>query len=202
MFHLSPADEGRCLELIRSTGLEEGRPFVAVSVREWRDTGDFYRQLARLCDHLHREYGLEVLFLLMQPERDRQATARVRALMEEPSFQLDLPCSPRELMGVLRRARLWLAMRLHTLIFAARMAVPAMGLVYDPKVASYLEGLDLPAAGHVEHFDGEEAIRRADDLMAHYDQVLANLREKSEQLARAARENERLLMEMLERYKK
>ena len=202
VFHLSPADEGRCLELIRSTGLEEGRPFVAVSVREWRDTGDFYRQLARLCDHLHREYGLEVLFLLMQPERDRQATARVRALMEEPSFQLDLPCSPRELMGVLGRARLCLAMRLHTLIFAARMAVPAMGLVYDPKVASYLEELDLPAAGHVEHFDGEEAIRRADDLMAHYDQVLANLREKSEQLARAARENERLLMEMLERYKK
>ena len=202
VFHLSPADEGRCLELIRSTGLEEGRPFVAVSVREWRDTGDFYRQLARLCDHLHREYGLEVLFLLMQPERDRQATARVRALMEEPSFQLDLPCSPRELMGVLGRARLCLAMRLHTLIFAARMAVPAMGLVYDPKVASYLRELDLPAAGHVEHFDGEEAIRRADDLMAHYDQVLANLREKSEQLARAARENERLLMEMLERYKK
>jgi polysaccharide pyruvyl transferase WcaK-like protein len=105
-------------------------------------------------------------------------------------------------MGVLGQARLCLAMRLHTLIFAARMAVPAMGLVYDPKVASYLEELDLPAAGDVERFDGAEAIRRADALMENYDQVLARLRKKSAQLSRAAGENERLLLELLEKTKR
>ena len=202
VFHLVPAEKGRCLELLRSAGLGEGRPFVAVSVREWRDTGGFDGELARLCDHLRRTYGMEVLFLLMQPAKDRGATRRVQALMEEPSFVLDAHCTPRELMGVLGQARLCLAMRLHTLIFAARMAVPAMGLVYDPKVASYLEELELPAAGHVESFDGDEAIRQADRLMADYEGVLVRLQEKSGQLAQAARENERLLMEMLERYKK
>ena len=35
-------------------------------------------------------------------------------------------------------------------------------------------------------------------MMAHYDQVLERLREKSRQLAQAARENERLLLEMLD----
>ena len=92
-------------------------------------------------------------------------------------------------------------MRLHTLIFAARMAVPALGLVYDPKVASYLEELGLPAAGDVERFDGQEAIRRANALMADYDNVLARLREKSAQLSQAAEENEQLLLELLERTK-
>jgi len=199
VFHLDPAPAERARELICSAGMESGRPFVAVSVREWTCTGDLDRQLARLCGHLHDAYGLEVLFLLMQPERDLAATARVRAQMDVPSYVLDGRCSPRELMGVLGQAKLCLAMRLHTLIFAARMAVPAMGLVYDPKVASYLEELDLPAAGHVERFDGDEAIRRADALMAGYDAVLARLRDKSAQLAQAARENERLLMEMLDR---
>ena len=73
-----------------------------------------------------------------------------------------------------------------------------MGLVYDPKVDSYLQELELPSAGHVEHFDGNEAIRRADELMVDYDTVLARLQVKSEQLAQAARENEQLLLEMLE----
>ena len=198
VFHLEPAGAEKSARLCAGAGLPPDRPFVAVSVRDWDNVGDFYRQLAQLCDHLRRAHGLEVLFLLMQPERDREATGLVCGLMEEPSHVLDVPTTPRELMGVLGRAKLCLAMRLHTLIFAARMAVPAMGLVYDPKVASYLEELDLPAAGDVESFDGREAIRRADELMANYDTVLARLGEKSAQLARAAGENERLLLELLE----
>ena len=148
---------------------------------------------------MRRAHGLEILFLLMQPDRDRAATAQVQAHMEEPSYVLEAPATPRELMGVLGMAKLCLAMRLHTLIFAARMAVPAVGLVYDPKVSSYLEELDLPSAGQVDTFDSQEAIRQADALMADYSGVLARLQKKSAQLSQAARENERLLLELLER---
>ena len=100
-------------------------------------------------------------------------------------------------MAVLGMARLCLAMRLHMLIFAARMAVPCVGLVYDPKVDSYLKELDMPSAGHVECFDQGEAIACVDQLMADYGGALERLREKSGQLAQAARENERLLLELL-----
>ena len=202
VFRLEPAGAERSRALCAAAGLPQGRPFGGVSVRDWDIVGDFFAQLAGLCDHLRRAHGLEILFLLMQPARDREATDRVRARMEEPSYVLEEPCVPRELMGVLGQARLCLAMRLHTLIFAARMAVPAMGLVYDPKVSSYLEELELPSVGDVERFDGAEAIRRADALMADYDTVLARLREKSAQLAQAAEENERRLLELLERTKK
>lgn len=201
VFHLSPAGDARALELQKKAGLPGHVPFVAVSVREWPDTGDFSRELARLCDHIRVTYGLEVLFLLMQPGKDLAPTQRVRQHMTQPSYCLEESCTPRELMAVLGQARLCLAMRLHTLIFAARMAVPSMGLVYDPKVESYLQELDLPAAGHVERFDGEEAIRLADRMMADYDAVLARLKDKSAQLARAAGENEQLLLDLLEKTK-
>jgi polysaccharide pyruvyl transferase CsaB len=201
VFHLSPAPPERGTDLLAQSGIQADTPFLAVSVRDWPDTGAFCRELARLCDHLSRHHGLRVLFLLMQPAKDRTTAQLVRSLMEEPSHLLDVPCTPRELMAVLGQARLCLAMRLHTLIFAARMAVPSMGLVYDPKVDSYLQELSLPAAGHVDHFDGNEAIRRADALMADYDAVLARLREKSAALTRAAGENEALLLKLLERTK-
>ena len=199
VFHLSPAAPERGRELAAQAGLPDGKPFAVVSVREWPNTGAFSRELARLCDHLRRTYGLEILFLLMQPAVDREAAEQVRSLMTEPSRLLDASCSPRELMAVLGQARLCLAMRLHTLIFAARMAVPTMGLVYDPKVASYLQELELPSAGEVERFDGDEAIRRTDRLMADYDSVLAGLRRKSDALTRAAGDNEKLLLELLNR---
>ncbi|MCI9156088.1 MAG: polysaccharide pyruvyl transferase CsaB [Lawsonibacter sp.] len=202
VFHLMPAGLDKSLKLLAAAGIPQDRPFVAASVREWPNTETFWPALAGLCDHLRRKHGLEILFLLMQPERDREPTARVRSMMEEPSYVLDVPTTPRELMGALGQAKLCLAMRLHTLIFAARMAVPAMGLVYDPKVASYLEELDLPAAGQVENFDGGAAMRRADTLMADYDAVLARLREKSAQLTQAACENERMLLELLEQTKR
>ena len=202
VFHLSPADPQRGAQLLQEAGLAPGAPFVAVSVRDWPDTDAFCRELARLCDHLRREHGLEILFLLMQPSRDRATTQQVRSFMEEPSCLLDLPCTPRELMAVLGQAKLCLAMRLHTLIFSARMAVPSMGLVYDPKVESYLQELDLPAAGHVAQFDGAEAIRRADQLLANYGEVLSALQKTSAQLTQSAQKNEALLLELLEHKRK
>ena len=201
VFHLDSAGEERGRELLVAAGMPEGKEFVAVSVREWPAAKEFPEELAKLCDHLRRVHGLEVLFLLMQPEVDRATTERVRGAMEEPSCLLESPCTPREMMAVLGQAKLCLAMRLHTLIFAARMAVPSLGLVYDPKVESYLAELDLPSAGDVENFDAGKAVQAADGLLERYDAVLSALRGKSEDLRKAAEENERLLLALLEKKK-
>ena len=202
VFLLNPACRERAEKILEAAGIEKGKPFAAVSVRDWPNTEEFLKNLAVLCDHLSCRYGLAVLLLPMQRERDMEPCVRVRREMEEPSFLLEENCTPRELMAVLGESRLCLAMRLHTLIFAARMAVPSLGLVYDPKVESYLRELGLPSAGSVERFDSGEAIRRTDELMADYDDVLVRLREKSSELSAAAEENKRLLLEMLRASKK
>ena len=202
VFLLEPAGPDRARALLASAGLPEGRQFAAVSVREWDGSERFLEGVAALCDDLKRKHGLEILFLMMQPEKDRKATNQVRAARKEQSLLLEEDCTPRELMAVLGQGRLCLAMRLHTLIFAARMSVPTLGLVYDPKVESYLNELGLPAAGHVESFDAQEAIRRTDALLADYDRVLEHLKRKSGELAMAAGKNEALLLELLEKNRK
>ncbi len=198
VFCMDPAPRERAEELLSTAGVEKNADFVAVSVRNWLDTEEFFHQLARFCDELHRRHGLEVVFLPMQREKDLEPSRRVQQQMEERSFLLEESCTPRELMAVIGMGKLCLAMRLHTLIFAARVAVPSLGLVYDPKVASYLEELGLPEAGTVEHFDADRAIERADRLLADYHNVREHLRERSAQLTAAARENVRLLLELLE----
>lgn len=184
---------------LNDCGLPQNKNFVAVSVREWSKAKQFPEQLAQFCDYLKEKQGLEVVFLLMQPENDLAVTQQVRRAMKNPSYLLEGYCRPGELMSVLGQAKLCLAMRLHTLIFAARMAVPTIGLVYDPKVDSYLKELELPSAGNVEAFEVKEATKCADDLMARYDEVQENLREKAEEKFREAGKNEQLLLDLLEK---
>lgn len=201
VFNLPPASQERGVELLQTAHLPTGAKFAAISVRDWMDTDGFPEKLATVCDHMKKQHGLEILFILMQPKHDQHTTAQVRQLMKEPSYLLDVPCTPRELMAVLGQAKLCVAMRLHTLIFAARMAVPCVGLVYDPKVESYLKELDMPSAGHVEQFEAQTAQDCIDNLMEHYDSFREKLEEKSNLLAQAAQKNEELLLDLLSKSK-
>ena len=201
VFRLALAQTAQAEKLLRNCGMPENAEFVAVSVREWPQAKQFPEQLAQLCDYLREKYQLEVLFLLMQPENDLSVTQRVQQAMKNPSYRLEGYCTPGELMGVLGNAKLCLAMRLHTLIFAAKMVVPTMGLVYDPKVESYLKELELPTAGNVEQFDVTQAIKNADKLMEEYSVCLEKLKVKSEELAGNAKQNETELLKLLTRAK-
>lgn len=199
VFTMQWAEDERVDEILSATKLPVGQPFAVLSVRSWPDMKDFARELAAVCDHLYNQHGLMSLFVLMQPESDRALSAQVMAQMTTPAVLLDQPLTPEELMGVVARGKLCLAMRLHTLIFAARTAVPLVGLVYDPKVKSYLQELGMPSAGDVSRLDRRQAILHLDELLKNYDRYKENLTEHSQRLARVAGENERLLLELLER---
>ena len=198
VFSLPPASPMRAKELIASAGLAPDAPFVAVSVRSWNTTEAFSLELAALCDHLHETHGLSVLFLLMQPQVDLCASEQVQSHMRAPSFLLSETATPDELMAVLGQSRMCVAMRLHTIIFAARMSVPLLGLDYDPKVRSYLHELGMPSAGEVSSLRREVAIAAADELLEHYDSYRSRLTETSERMTLCAQENERHLLDMLD----
>ena len=201
VFRLEPDSRERAQELIRRSGIPMDRPFVIVSVRDWEKASGFPKELAPVCDHLRRSHGLEVLFLLMQPRNDSEMTQRVRSAMTEPSYILESGCTPREIMAVLGEAKLCLAMRLHTLIFAAKVATPTLGLVYDPKVESYLAELALPSSGDVERYKSAKAMEECDKLLANYDAVLESLKTKSRVLYENTEKNDILLLELLKKTK-
>ncbi len=199
VFRLNPAPAAVAEQLLAEASIPENAPFVAVSVRSWMETDGFVEGLAQLCDHLHTVHGLEVLFLLMQPSHDRAMSQAVISAMSAPAHLLDGQVPPEQLMAVLGKAKLTLAMRLHTLIFSARVGVPMLGLNYDPKVQSYLQELGMPSAGDVSAFDAPAAIAVADDLMSHYDGARKQLSIRSQALAQAAEQNQILLRTLLKK---
>ncbi|MBQ5567654.1 MAG: polysaccharide pyruvyl transferase family protein, partial [Oscillospiraceae bacterium] len=103
-----------------------------------------------------------------------------------------------ELMSVIGRAELTLSMRLHSLIFAARMAVPTVGFSYDPKLDAYLELLDQPLAGSVEALDVEEAFATVKSVVEQRAVKVETLAKKRDELTALAAENEKAFRALYE----
>jgi polysaccharide pyruvyl transferase WcaK-like protein len=57
--------------------------------------------------------------------------------------------SPLEMQGIIGQMDLIVGMRLHALIMAASQCVPAVGLVYDPKVRHFAESVDYRYVGSI-----------------------------------------------------
>lgn len=183
--------------LLRAAGAPEGKPFAAVVLRRWAHTEAFCAETAAACDALSRRFGLSVVFLNMHPEYDRAISEEVRLRMRCASYLLP-ETDVDGLMTVIGRADLVLSMRLHALIFAARMGVPAAGIVYDPKLENFLAQVGMPSCGTVETFRAARAEETAASLLAGRAAFSAELRRRTAELERDAGKNGEALRRLLE----
>ena len=189
----------RARALLEGAGIPLDRPLVMVSIRNWKGMDAMAPRLARSLDELSERTGRNIVFVVMQHPNDVEISRRVRGMMARPAWLLEQCLQPEELMGVIGQAELVVSMRLHTLIFSARMGVPLVGLVYDPKVEYYLQLLEMPSGGHVADFREDLFLERVTGLLERRAEYAAALAEKSARLERAAHENENYLLVLLRR---
>jgi polysaccharide pyruvyl transferase WcaK-like protein len=101
-------------------------------------------------------------------------------------------------MGIIGLSDFVFAMRLHTLIFSARMCVPFIGVVYDPKVDAYIDALHMLSAGDVREFDPAKAMTTVKTLIDHREKYVSSLKQTLSGLESLAREDAQLLLKLLE----
>ena len=173
------------------------KPFIAVSIRDWSDMGGFCEEIAAVCDEIYEELGREIIFISMQANRDVGISKRVQGIMKSPSHIIEDRLSAEEMIGVIGLADAMIAMRLHALIFAARMNIPFASIMYDPKVTAYTNALEMPSAGDVAHFDSKTATKVVFELLNNRRKYSDILNIKSLELYTAAKEDPKLLLELL-----
>jgi polysaccharide pyruvyl transferase CsaB len=188
--------------LLADAGVPDREPFVCVSVRNWRGTEAFREKLASICDRIYDAYGRNIVFLPMQTPGDTTFSRSVAELMRRPAYVLEKRYNAQEIMGIIGLSDLVLAMRLHALIFSARMCVPLVGLIYDPKVAAYVDTLGMVSAGDVRNFDADRAMAAVAALMDNREKYIEHLKSRSAQLEALAAQDAALLMELLKTDKK
>lgn len=198
VFTLTGAAHEEAVRLLGVSGIPANAPFVCVSVRNWNGIADFREKVAALCDNIIDTYKRNIVLIAMQTPNDVAISYDVQRLMKNKAFVLDTRLTAEQIMGIIGLSDFVLAMRLHTLIFSARMCVPLIGIVYDPKVAAYVQALKMPSAGNVVDFDPVRAMCAVNDIMQDREKYVRILKDLSAELESLARNDALELIKLLE----
>lgn len=125
----------------------EGEKFFAVSLRNFSslhseevcgmDEETFATLFAKEVDRIAEKTGAKPLYLIMQSSRDRLLSEKVNAVATAKGEILE-NLTAGEILGIISRSSLVIAMRLHLLIYGAAAGKPLLGVSYDKKVDSML----------------------------------------------------------------
>lgn len=154
---LEPVHYTRAQQLLYQAGLDLNRPLIGVSIRPWHSW--FEKQLKAFTSVLAQfaaRIGGQLVLIPFQPEQDtwmcHEAAYSILCRPNSyvpPVVVLEERYSPTEMQGLIGLMDIMVGMRLHSLIMAATQYVPAVGLVYDPKVRLFAEALDYRYVGSV-----------------------------------------------------
>ena len=104
-----------------------------------------------------------------------------------------------DMISVMSCFDLCIGMRLHTLIYAAVNAIPVIGLVYDPKISSFMDYTHQKHHIEVDKLSSDNLIKMLDECVANYDELKKDLLENYSELKKKAMLNGSLAVELYEK---
>jgi len=177
-------------------GIPKDSRLIGVNIRKWKLSKDLEAQLAASLESIYHTYNLMPVFIPMY-QSDTEVMQKTAEMMNIPYRILSKTYDPEELIGIMGRMELVIAMRLHTLIYSSITATPMLGLIYDPKIKGYLDYIEQRAAGNVENISSDMIIKEARQIMENYQENKRRLEKIMMTMKDKARENVALACELM-----
>ena len=125
--------------------LSKDDKYVCVSPRNFgAQPANFEESFASMCDYIASEYGYKIVLLPMQYPYDAKICRSIQAKMKEDSIFIASRLQSRDMLSIISGCEFAVGVRLHLLIYASTVAVPGIGIVYDPKVSSFQRYINQP----------------------------------------------------------
>lgn len=195
---LAPSSKERAEELLVSCGAAKDSSLIGVSLRAWKNCrADFAQQTADALDAICERYGMEPLFLPLKFPEDVQFSAQVAAKMKTKSHVLAQRVSAEDIIAVAGRCRVMLAMRLHSLIYAAVTGVPTVGIAYDPKVSAFMQYLGMHYLVPAENLTAQQLEVALGEVLGEEEQIRTKMLENADLLKAKARESAETAMRLI-----
>lgn len=185
---LEPARKEAIDRLMKDEGIPLDKPLVGFSIRKWYQNG-YLEKVAFLADYCVEHLGAHPVFMPMQYPTDFEISKTIVGYMKHPATIIQQMYPPEVILGFTGRLHLMVGMRLHSLIYAASQCVPMLGLVYEPKVESFLKEINQPSAGTLENLDGNRICALIEKIWSDRELICQDLQNSIERLKIMAHSN-------------
>ena len=132
--------------VLESEGLDPSGKYFGFTLRPWPGFEEKAAIFGRAADYVWEKYGMTPVFLPIERRLDVGAAQKAAVYIKKAPYRiLHATGSSDHTIGLFARMQAVVSMRLHALVFSAGQGVPLVGVVYDPKISSFLSyiGQDL-----------------------------------------------------------
>ncbi len=201
VFRLDPVDREDIFNIFKNEKIPIDKPLIGLSLRDWKDAkSSIVENLSKASDYMSEVYNANILLIPMHYPEDLEISEEVlKECKSENIYLLKSKYTADEIMGVIKELEILLAMRLHSLIYAATQEIPMIGIVYDPKIKGFLNLIEVPNMLDVENIVYEELIENIDYVWANKMDLKQKLIEQEEIMKEKALENVSLALELLKK---
>jgi polysaccharide pyruvyl transferase CsaB len=142
---LRRAPEDETDSVLLQAGIPPRGRYICFALRRWKGFEEKAPLFGAAARYAYETYGLTPVFVAIEKRQDPAAHQMAARGLDIPCYFLDDAGSAGTMIGALSRMEVVVSMRLHALIFSAGQGIPLAGVVYDPKVSSFLRyiGQDL-----------------------------------------------------------
>ncbi len=194
---LSPCDRSMGLEILLKERIPIDKNIVALCLRKWKRVKHSEKILAALADNISTKFNAIPLFISMQHPDDVRFSKRVLKNMKQKGYILQNRYTVDETLSILGNVTMVAGMRLHSLIYAANLSIPMVGLAYEPKVNFFMESIHQPYVIWDETFSMDELMEKIHIIWQNASQIGIELGKIKPELEKKVKEAMELTLSLL-----
>lgn len=185
-------------DIFTMEGIPKDKKFIGISIRPWKKADNLVEVISKVIDYITEKYNVNVILIPMHYPEDLDISNIVLDNVDKSKcFVIKNQYAVDEIMGITKELDMIVAMRLHSLIYAATQEIPMVGLVYDPKVEGILYSLEMDHMSNVENLDYDHLINNIEYVWHNKEELKQILKHGDEKLKSLALSNVKMAMELL-----
>lgn len=187
-------------EILSRAGIgQNGKLTVGWAIREKNKDSAFVREVTQSIRYLKETYDAESVLIPFHYEEDREVCSFIAG--QTGAKCLTEKYLSEDMLSIIGNMDVLVGVRLHSMIYAAIMGVPIIGISYDPKCTAFLNSVGLNQLSTRENFSAEAFGAEFSRVLETGKEQTAIVAENMSKLQKKLDTNEKMIRDIMEEKK-